>query len=246
MKKERGLMHTTDMVQAILANRKTETRRTRGLNAINSDPDFYKFGGLKTKNRLWDSTKEENPNLLATTAIFLDPIDCETKIKCPYGNVGDRLYVREKWAKYNSESFDQEDIYAFFVLNDGTIVNNTISNVYMDANLLSPWKPSIHMPKEAARIWLEITDIKIERLHDITDESALAEGIESISEKVITPTHYKNYLDSNSMMIFPKGSYRTLWDSINAKPNKTDLSWKVNPWVWVIKYKVISKTGKNF
>ena len=95
------------------------------------------------------------------------------------------------------------------------------------------WTPAIHMPKAACRIWLEITDIKIERLKDISEEDAIAEGIYEIEYKGISfnfsggnPTGYAK----------PTGAFNALWESINGKD-----SWELNPWVWVITFKKVAK-----
>jgi hypothetical protein len=100
------------------------------------------------------------------------------------------------------------------------------------------WKPSIHMPKEAARIFLEVIDVRCERLQDISEVDAIAEGVERIS---VTPFvhRFKNYVDDEELE-FAESSFRTLWESINGVK-----SWGENPFVWVYEFKQVDKPS-NF
>jgi len=134
---------------------------------------------------------------------------------------GDLLWTRETWrwieGDLGSGAYDFK------------ADNNDFGNI--------KWKPSIFMPKEAARIWDEILSIKVERLHEITEEDAIAEGIErSISGNGrIVWKHYTKDKYGPS----PVHSYETLWRKINGEE-----SWNENPFVWVIQFKVLSTTGK--
>lgn len=96
-----------------------------------------------------------------------------------------------------------------------------------------PWRPSIYLPKSAARIWLQIEDIRVEQLQDISEDDAIAEGIEK------GPNGYLNYQEGGFHNQLPKNSFRTLWESINGPD-----SWNANPWVWAITFKVLSTTGR--
>ena len=111
---------------------------------------------------------------------------------------------------------------------------------------LSGWKPSIFMPKEAARIFLKVTNVRVEKLQDISEEDAIAEGI-AVSSKVGSDGHYY-YKDYNDTTDWPEvgwmhasTSFQTLWQSINAKK----YPWESNPWVWVYDFERIEKP-KNF
>ena len=130
---------------------------------------------------------------------------------------GDILWVRESFAK--------PPIYAFGV--------KYIYKAGFNESICG-WKPSIHMPKEAARIFLEVTNVRVEQLQDISEEDAIAEGIERVS---IAPFvhRFKNYL-CNNKFIGPKESFKTLWMKINGED-----SWNANPWVWVYEFKVVEK-----
>jgi hypothetical protein len=167
--KERPILFSAPMVRAILDGRKTQTRRIMKIQ-----PD-----GRGTR---------------CTNVHFEDWHGRE--LKCPYGWVGDILWVRETWSKTDSGKY----IYA--------ATNNGFNPV---------WKPSIFMPKDACRIRLQITDIRIEKIQDISKEDVIAEGIDT--KFLYEGTH-------------PKWAYFSLWDKINGKG-----SCEQNPWVWVIEFK---------
>lgn len=200
--KERPILFSTPMVRANREKRKSETRRiTKALEQINENPDE------------WDLIDSYEKN----GALHFGFNHCNTAqvlgIKCPYGVVGDWLWVRETW---------REDAGDFHYKAD----------CEYDAQKATRWRPSIHMPRCASRDKYQILELSIERLHNLTDESAIKEGVEisKCSELVI---RYKNYLSKNEgSYSMPSYSYRTLWESINGAN-----SWDANPWVWVIKYK---------
>lgn len=144
---------------------------------------------------------------------------------CPYGQIGDTLWVRETWGiKYFSnsrpDSFKMEDIvYRASLTKEFEFNGNTAYFLYD-----KKWKPSIFMPKKACRIKLEIINIRVEKLCDITEEDAIAEGIE---KKEGIYYHVKGGINPE-----PSDIYAELWDEINGTG-----SWIKNPWVWVISFK---------
>jgi hypothetical protein len=99
------------------------------------------------------------------------------------------------------------------------------------------WKPSIHMPKDAARIWLMLEDIRPQRLQDITEQDAIAEGILPIDQH--GQLVWKRYDENATVTSSPIVSFWSLWSSINGED-----SWQHNPWVWVVKFRVLSTTGR--
>lgn len=146
--------------------------------------------------------------------------DGERYWKCPYGRPGDRLWVKETFAfgvstksslayKATSEWQDFEG---------GTPYNESDIE----------WKPAVYMKRQDSRIFLEITGVRVERLHDISEEDAKASGIEYISGQ------WKNYTDPAVVCQRPIASFRTLWESVKGHG-----SWEKNPWVWVIEFKRI-------
>ncbi|MNE10030.1 hypothetical protein D3C80_1027260 [compost metagenome] len=210
---ERPILYSTEMVLGILDERKTKTRRTKGLEYINNAPDRWVI--------------KPSLELGKTNYTFEDIFGLEKFVpKCPYGKVGDILWVRETWNNWGAKE---------------------VPFVYRATDLRScghNWKPSIHMPKKAARIWLQITDLRVEHLHDISEHDAITEGIEI--KKDCDGDIYKDYEAKTEVSDFgdtyytnPVLSFKSLWVKINGKE-----SWISNPWVWVIKFKVLSTTGK--
>lgn len=138
--------------------------------------------------------------------------------RCPFGAVGDRLWVRETWqvTDWIHPSNDEW----------GYIYRASENGKEWEENMVDwKWKPSIYMPREASRILLEITGVRVERLQDITDEDAIAEGVE---EKEGWFLDYAN----GGYHASPYYSYSTLWEEINGKG-----SWAQNPFVWAITFK---------
>ena len=183
MRKERPILFSTDMVQAILEGRKIMTRRILKLKGYHIKP----FPPDST----W--TKED--------------IDRWTKDYCPYGQPGDILWVKETYGFFNA-SDDLPIEYRYKASDD-------------KPEGLTGWKSGMFMPKAAARIFLEITDIRVEQLFKITREDAISEGC------------------GNEGTDYPEGNFYALWRKINGIE-----SYQSNPWVWVISFKVLSTTGR--
>lgn len=225
--KEHPILFSTTMVQAILGGRKTQTRRI-----VKPQPDFA----------------QDKPHCFTEFMQAMSPPKSE-EINCPYGQPGDRLWVRETFAytindhepydtiSYKADNFHRDVNRPGFEFTGEDMCGWLVSicqNGWHDADLSEclKWKPSIHMPKSAARIWLEITEVKVERLQDISKEDAKAEGIKY---KGITCYDYMTGLYD---LFDPRSSFTSLWYKINGPE-----SWHTNPWVWVVKFKVLSTTG---
>jgi hypothetical protein len=145
---------------------------------------------------------------------------------CPYGKPGDILWVREKWRQLVNCSTGEQvqpDYYA---------------EMPEDFHKMYPhkWKPSIHMKKEHARIWLRIRSVRVERLKDISRDDARAEGIEI---DIISGTRFKHYVDG-STTYNERTSFYTLWEKINGKESLYS-----NPWLWVLEFERIEKPEKQ-
>ena len=151
---------------------------------------------------------------------------------CKYGQPGDRIFVRE--------TFGTCDSYAphIFYRADGEAPNKNFK-----------WKPSIHMPRWASRITLEITGVRVERLQDISEDDALSEGLASVSKYGSLFKHGIPDFDGlpgNDNVGWPWvewdsnpiSAYKKLWESINGKG-----SWEENPWVWVITFRRVMQDG---
>lgn len=230
---ERPILFSTPMVQALIDGRKTQTRCI-----IKPQPEDGLWDDDKYPRGVDSSLKGWNGTVAATGE--------SKQFKCPYGSPGDMLWVRE------THLWDWED-YAertkkYFIYKASTPDYQMASG--------ENWLPSIHMPKDAARIWLRLTDIRVERLQDITEEDAKSEGVhenkcEDIAscpsllckEGCIGEGQYYRYSKPMNFDLDPcesaKESFKTLWESINGKE-----SWGQNLFIWVVSFEVISTTGK--
>jgi hypothetical protein len=214
---ERPILFQTEMVKAILEGRKTQTRRDNKI-ANQWDP-------------IWQVSKESDQSwCMRTGSQYSVPY-----FKCPYGQPGDMLWVRETWG----QPYLEEDLAncKYLYKADWNAINQVKQAIVGER-----WKPSIHMPKSASRIWLMIEDIRVERVQDINESDARAEGVAYIKSDKFFHTGYLNYLkrdldDPNYMLAM--NSFASLWIMINGEE-----SWNENPWVWVVQFRVLSMTGR--
>ncbi|MFA5324307.1 MAG: hypothetical protein WC373_16650 [Smithella sp.] len=194
--KERPILFSGEMVRAILAGRKTQTRRV-----VKPQPKWIADPNIPFK------TDDANPKGI---------------IKCPYGQPGNFLWVRETWATWSSlNHLAPSGIRPKPALEykaDGCL---TISGGKIADR--GKWRPSIHMPRWASRITLEITDVRVERVQDISEYDAECEGAETASPKEATGARFRP-------------AFHDLWDSINAKRG---LGWNANPWIWCLTFVVV-------
>ena len=208
----RPILFNSDMVRAILERRKTVTRR------VIKDTDDSMYAGLCG---LGPGLFDKKTGL---------------RVKEPYYRLGDILYVRETWCRYGKlDDFDHviDGTEKYYYLADGAnptpyncfLVQRNGYDEYKDTPV---WHPSIHMPKEAARIWLKVTDIRVERLQDIDGKGCVKEGIEEEPLKYVGEE-------------FVKGMYHDLWDSTIKKSDIDRYGWDANPWVWVIDFERCDK-----
>jgi len=201
--KERPILFKGDMVRAILEGRKTQTRRV-----VKPQPhDTYEIECGIYHPTVIDRHGEED----AGSPIFgAYSLDGEWGCKCLYGQPGDRLWVRETW--FNDSAWGEPDLY--YRANGEFRQQFAIAeHRYSDLK----WKPSIHMPRWACRIELEIVSVRVERLNDISVTDAINEGIEF------------SLVDEESDAV---ERFCDLWESINGAG-----SWQQNPWVWVVEFK---------
>ena len=192
--KELGMIFNGEMVRAILDGRKTQTRRIMKNQPAGDYPDTPALirsvdGGFQWYGHYGESS------------IF----------NCPFGAVGDRIWVRETWARYNIDQDSHDMAYR--------------ATPPADWPEEGRWRPSIHMPRWASRLTLEITGVRIERLNDISEDDARDEG---------APTECCVIGDKHFL------GFRSLWKSIYGEE-----SWKSNPWVWVIEFKVVPNVQDN-
>jgi len=216
--KETGLMFKAPLVRAILEGRKTQTRRV--VKGVGHDNCIALRKPSKTK-----------------AGVFTHAMDAPKLGLCPCGKPGDRIYVRETFVQgYKADpetgavrDYDEEGndipMTTWYRATDGGIT--WCDDDGWETNV--PWKPAIHMPKALARIWLEVTGVRVERLQDISEADALAEGarfeLASIDSVRIGAT--ASFLSG----------FRNIWESTGG-------DWAANQWVWVVDFKVLSTTGK--
>ncbi|WP_337127322.1 hypothetical protein [Proteus terrae] len=210
--KERGIIFNAEMVRAILDGRKTQTRRI-----IKSVPATHNFRGwIMSSTRAKDEGK-------ACWAIGDSPLLKEPiRLNCPLGKVGDRLYVREKF----KAGVCTESTIAYKATHKPSDLEE---GWYEEIK----WTPSIHMPRRYSRITLEVTDVRVEQLQDISEQDALFEGI--ITGRYGNDDNWQDgfYVPNNNQPYqTAKSAFCALWQSIYG----VDSFYK-NPWVWVIEFK---------
>lgn len=218
--KFKPILFSTEMVQAILEGRKTQTRRAKGLEKLNENSDDW----ILEDTWLTQCTdkialfvfKRKDPKTCLENESFVN-IDT-----FPYGNIGDIIWVRECYCIWDDGTFKYKtqstcDTYGW----RDTMIDKWIK-----------WKPSIHMPKAACKLFLRIKDLRVERLKDISKEDALAEGVKEIEKDEA----YFDYMKGAGTYAGPIGSFFSLWESINGAESVME-----NPWVWVIEFECVEK-----
>ena len=192
------ILFNTEMVRAILDGRKTCTRRICKDANECTVPDMEFYNADRRTYAVHNFVDKEHMEQLSTA-----------ERTCPICT-GDILYVRETWKEapkgyYYYEDWQKDDIAD-----------------------VTKWKPSIHMPKEAARIWLKVTNVRVERLQDITADSIRNEGLSSLA------------VHCGDMEIALK-EWENLWNSTIKKSDLDRYGWDANPWVWVIEFERCEK-----
>jgi len=231
--KEISILFNTEMVQAILESRKSMTRRLKGLEKINEAPEKVEFVRFQQYEK--DGSYR---------AIFKhEDADGFGSVKCPYGQPGDVLWVRETSRKVSHYGFE-DPIVEFKAGGHNAHCPIPDTDQFIP---MTNWKPSIHMPKEAARIWLEVEEIRVERLQDISHEDAIAEGIyiKYWGEDITQPYAYRKSKPEGLATDYKRSeieAFQDLWGSTYG--NDWNIGWNANPWVWVVKFKVLSTTSK--
>jgi hypothetical protein len=233
--KERPILFSAPMVRAILSGQKTVTRRVTKVQP-RSDADIGSYGKGQPFIRNPDVTKP-NP-------------------ECPYGRPGDRLWVRETWGVI-SHDFDEHGNMVDWKPDRpaSKIREMRFGRGYYSGHVIyradgeavwagdddgggddrSAWKPSIHMPRIASRILLEITAVGVERLQEISEDQAKLEGVRQMRNG--SGTWVSREGPGNLVTPWPtaKEAFGELWNSINGPQ-----AWNANPWVWVVEFKRVS------
>jgi hypothetical protein len=242
---DRGMIFNSEMVRAILDDRKTQTRRV-----MKPQPEVCPRGGHWWPSNVFKTMlhiEEEMQNGKGGWGGLVGDA-------CPLGDVGDRIWVRETWGVVSHELDEDGRIQPWTPDRPATAINEMpFGNGYYSGHAIysadgeftwgdddgyedgrSCWKPSIHMPRAACRILLEITDVRVERLNSISQEDAQAEGIDM--EALADSQDGYDCIADHNMTGRPTatGAFKYLWESIYGEEN-----WLANPWVWVIEFKRI-------
>lgn len=204
------ILFNADMVRAVLDGRKTVTRRVIKL------PKYIKAQDDGLYTLFADGTCYENQHM-EELVDYLKP---------PY-RTDDVLYVRETWAPIYPDK-ESNEVCGYIYKEDSLEEYDKRYPDGEDYQWGGKWHPSIHMPKEAARIWLKVKDIRVERLQEITAEDALSEG----AERYI---HLDGSLDESGI----RTSFIGIWNSTIKKSDLDHYGWDANPWVWVIEFERI-------
>lgn len=220
--KETGILMSGPLIGPTMEGLKTQTRRLQGLKEINADPNRYSGAHLWQPDDVWWD-------------FHIEGTDAITRVKCPYGKIGDRLYVRETWRP----DYTEDDI---LYRSDGEVRRFLDQSEWFEGDYLSHagkdtlrWRPSIHQPRWASRITLEITDVRVERLQDISEEDAKAEGItDGGCTRCGEPERSHPYAQYGCFVPLPdyRDSFIWLWNQINGKTHP----WESNPWVWCLSF----------
>ncbi|WP_421526344.1 hypothetical protein [Pseudomonas yamanorum] len=219
--KERPILFSAPMVRAILEGRKTVTRRALNAQSLKN----IGYGVQLGECHELPSEGPLHPNSIGYYIDF-----------CPFGQPGDRLWVRETFGLQvrNYGGGTGEHILYRATNPDAIYCKSAEGQEYP-----VKWKPSIHMPRHSSRILLEITDVRIERLQDISEAQALAEGIVGVAFRpddgwpictgyMVGPDDGKTGLQTTAAKAFAG-----LWDSVGG-------NWNANPWVWVVEFKRVT------
>lgn len=194
--KEKPILFSDPMVRAILDGTKMQTRRVAKPVKHPDLGNLYEPGAL---------VLEREPQHVIDRS-------------CPYGQPGDRLWVREAFAHVLDDKFGPVPDSIVYRADEG------------NSDWPHGWRPSIHMPRLASRILLEITGVRVERLQEISEADAIAEGIIDGGKY-----WYGNPGKPAHKIAGPVNAYRDLWESINGPG-----AWAANPWVWVIEFKRVT------
>ena len=215
------ILFNTEMVRAILDGRKTVTRR------IVKSPYFVQGDENDKRTLITFRTAPKGSYIFRKIGHMPYP-------DTPY-KIGDILYVRETW-QYLYELDGNEQIIEgtgrYYYAATDSIPYDTYVDSQGITHEKTSWRPSIHMPKAAARIWLEVTDVRVERIQAMNLDDFLSEGV------VVRPEAFN---DPENAYGQAKERFKEIWDFTVKKTDIDKYSWKANPWVWVIEFKRCEK-----
>lgn len=212
------ILFNTEMVQAILAG-KSVTRRPIKPRYRADESGFVVF-------KDWDTGMKSVEKTDRNREVFDSP-----RYVIPPCQRGDVLYVRETWQHLYELDINEEVIEGtgkYYYAATDSIPFDTYIDPEGVKHEKTPWRPSIHMPKAAARIWLKVTNVWVERLQEIDEEQAMAEGC-------------GGYLTEAKFRVSPLCHFMEVWNSTIKKPDMEKYGWDATPWVWVIEFERCEK-----
>lgn len=219
--KERPILFSGEMVRAILEGRKTQTRRV-----VKPQPPHWTWTSVKAYAEAQGLTQEVPSLRGPDEGYWIKP--------SPYGQPGDRLWVRETFYCDRSPTpKTPEEIAEVTAEDSGYLFYRADGEPKWEEGGKTPWKPSIHMPRWASRLTLEVVNVRVERLQDICEADAKAEGVTLAMQEELGNPGGLNWWQSL------RQGYRVLWESINGPG-----SWEANPWVWVVEFKPESPNAR--
>lgn len=218
---DRPILFSGPMVRALLDGRKTQTRRiVKPQPSADAVDAGVTMSGNPAANGVWCWLDAKD---------LMDASQVGETFRCPYGVPGDRLWVKETWGLNDclyggSQPIPKArpidlpaDALVFYATEDDAEIRNELR-----------WRPSIHMPRWASRLTLDITEVRVERLHEISAADSLAEGVQCPTCEALQASA------CNGRGCFASiAAYRDLWNHINGPDN-----WAANPWVWVVTFEV--------
>ncbi|MBH2842876.1 hypothetical protein I6U52_03965 [Serratia marcescens] len=226
--KERPVIFNSEMVRSILDGRKTQTRRVMKVQPKPSEtrPGDFWFSSKKLESMVHASDFTPGNSPIADCHLFFQE-HC-----CPFGQAGDQLWVRETFMDLTSTGIEATTgKFEGFAYRADTPAGSYGDEVRKEYGL--KWTPSLHMPRKACRILLEITAVRVERLNDISEEDAKAEGVKPAGDML--PDYPDTFLTPKGDFAIAKVAFQRLWQSIYGEE-----SWAANPWVWIIEFKQVS------
>jgi len=221
--KERPIIYSGPMVRATLNGSKTQTRRLRGLEKVNESPDDWRFERFDRWVEFSDGvSRAAFVNYGTGEALYL---------KCPYGQPGDLLWVRETWqVRDGGGYYTKADLKLHYT-------DHPQCGVLWEKDqppTRAWWRSPIFMPRWASRINLRLTDVRVQRVQDIGEEDAAAEGVFSLDDE-FTLQAARLAVHEGRDCVEAVDYFRHLWDSINAKRGHP---WAQNDWVWALTFEV--------
>ena len=226
--KERPILFSAPMVRAILEGRKTVTRRAVKGFQIPTEDTAIPIGDRQR----WSAIGQRDPRY-GFCVFGSTEAECAKELEeyapCPYGRRGDRLWVRETFGlqvRHYGGGAGEHIVYR--ATNPDAIYCKSAEGQEYPVK----WKPSIHMPRHSSRILLEITDLRVERLQDISEEQAKAEGVRLYTDHAeLGDWWHVEGIETYSAD--PRKSFELLWSSVGG-------NWEANPWVWVVEFKQVT------